>query len=142
MFSKIVEIKSIREEKARLLQLETALSVPSLTDLNLIDTLYGWFREWVAERNCAARSEGVVQRKKFILVILLLYSPATLAGGKMAVGLRDKLAKVLDVRSRSTISDNCSDVVFFFNRYKSFRTEVEEVYGKLSDCLKAKGIRI
>ncbi len=138
MFNKITEIKSIREEKARLSELEMALSAPSLTDLGLIGTLYDWFRECMEQRDCASHPEGVVERKKFILIVLLLYSPATLAGGKMAVGLRDKLSEVLGVRSRSTISDNCSDVVFFFNRYKSFKTEVEAVYTTLTQRLQAK----
>ena len=94
MFSEIAEIKSIREHKSKLSEREKELTEPILTDLDMIGMLYRWFQEIISQKEIF-RSGNVTQRKKFIFIILFLYSPSTLAGGKMKNGLRDKLAEVL-----------------------------------------------
>jgi len=142
MIQKIEEIQAIRIQKSELEKKETILSVPLLSDFTLIDSLYDWFKEGLAERNCPPRSDCVTQRKKFLFIILYLYSPATLAGGKMLKGLRDKLARVLDIHSRTTISDNCADVVFLYNRYRYFKNEVNDLFCFLTNKLGEKGIDI
>ncbi|MDR2968295.1 MAG: hypothetical protein LBV32_01670 [Tannerellaceae bacterium] len=132
----IEEMQAIRIQKSELEKKETILSTPLLTDFTLIDLLYGWFKEGLADGNCPHPSGCVTQRKKFLFLILYFYSPASLAGGKMRNGLRDKLAQVLEMHSRTTISDNCADVVFFYNRYKYFRNEVDDLFYFLTDKLK------
>lgn len=139
-FGKIEEIQAVRIQKNELEKKETALSTPLLTDFALIDSLYHWFKEGLTERNCPSRSDCVTQRKKFLFIILYLYSPATLAGGKMRKGLRDKLARTLEIHSRTTISDNCSDVVFLYNRYKYFKNGVNDLFRFLTDKLATRGI--
>lgn len=114
MFSEIAEIKSIREQKSRLSERERELTKPTLTDLDMIGTLYEWFKEILESRDCPGRVESVTQRKKFIFIVLFLYSPGALAEGKMLAGLREKLAKLFDV-SPVVISNNCRDVVFLYN---------------------------
>lgn len=128
MFSEIAEIKSIREQMARLSEREAELTAPALTDLDRIRTLYEWFKELQSERNCAPREGGVHQRKMFIFIVIFLYSPSTLAGGRMLKGLREELAIVLDMHNRETISNNCSSVVFMYNQYKYFRRDIEGLY--------------
>ena len=49
MFSEIAEIKSIREQKSKLSEREKELTEPTLTDLNMIETLYGWFQEIISQ---------------------------------------------------------------------------------------------
>ena len=114
MFSEIAEIKSIREQKSKLLEREKELTEPILTDLDMIETLYTWFSEIISDRDCPGRVESVTQRKKFLFIVLFLYSPATLAEGKMLSGLREELARLLNV-SPSVISNNCRDIVFLYN---------------------------
>ena len=92
MFSEIAEIKSIREQKSKLSEREKELTEPILTDLDMIGTLYRWFQEIISQKE-TFRLGNVTQRKKFIFIILFLYSPSTLAGGKMMNGLRNKLAE-------------------------------------------------
>lgn len=128
MFSEIAEIKSIREQKSRLSEREAELTAPTLTDLDRIRTLYEWFKELQSERICAPREGGVHQRKMFIFIVIFLYSPSTLAGGRMLKGLREELAIVLDMHNRETISNNCSSVVFMYNQYKYFRRDIEVLY--------------
>ena len=136
MFSEIAEIKSIREQKSKLSEREKELTEPTLTDLNMIETLYGWFQEIISQKEMF-RLGNVTQRKKFIFIILFLYSPSTLAGGKMKNGLRNKLAEVLGVSAQTAISDNLNYLVFSYQLYKYFRQDVDWIYGEILERLKA-----
>lgn len=131
MFSKISELKTIREEKAKLSVREAELSKPKLTDLAMIATLYEWFKEILAGRDCAPRAESVIQRKKFIFIVLYLYSPSALAGGKMAQGVRKRISKVLGLGAASAVSDNVASVLFFYNQYLDFHRDVDWIYAKI-----------
>ena len=139
-FDKIIRIKKIRIEKSELSDEENKLTTPPLTDRNLIPEIYNAFRELLEERDCAPNIESVIQRKKFIFIILYLFSPSTLAGGKMTPGLRDDLAEVLGVHSKSTISDNCADVVFLYQNYADFSDDITCLYIRIMERLKAKGV--
>lgn len=135
MFSEIAEIKSIREQKSKLSEREKELTKPILTDLDMIGMLYRWFQEIISQKEIF-RSGDVTQRKKFIFIILLLYSPSTLAGGRMKNGLRDKLAEVLGVNAQTTISNNRNNLVFSYQLYKYFRQDVDWIYGEMMERIK------
>lgn len=135
MFSEIAEIKSIREQKSKLSEREKELTEPTLTDLNMIETLYGWFQEIISQKEMF-RLGNVTQRKKFIFIILFLYSPNTLAGGKMKNGLRNKLAEVLGVSAQTAISDNRNSLVFSYQLYKYFRQDVDWVFTEMMKRVK------
>lgn len=138
-FSSIVELKSIREQKSRLSERENELSRPFLSDYSLIPTLYAWFKEILANRDCPPNPESVNQRKKFLFIILFLYSPSVLAGGKMPDGLRDALCRTLGMNTGSTISKNCADVVFLYQNYKDFRQDIEYLYAKILERINGYG---
>lgn len=140
MFSEISELKTIREQKSRLSEREAELTQPMLTNLGMVEELYEWFKEILASRNCPPNIESVTQRKKFIFIVLYLYCPSALAGGKMAKGLREKLSEILGVKAPSTISNNITNVVFIYNQYKNFRRDVEWVYSEIVSRLKQKEI--
>ena len=135
MFSEIAEIKSIREQKSKLSEREKELTEPILTDLDMIGTLYRWFQELIFQKE-TFRLGNVTQRKKFIFIILFLYSPSTLAGGKMMNGLRNKLAEVLGVSAQTAISDNRNNLVFSYQLYKYFRQDVDWIYGEMMERIK------
>lgn len=139
-FDKIIRIKKIRIEKSELSDEENKLTTPSITDKSLIPEIYNVFRELLDERGCAPNIESVIQRKKFIFIILYLFSPSTLAGGKMASGLRDYLADILGIYSKSTISDNCSDIVFLYQNYADFSDDIAWLYNRIVERLKEKGL--
>ena len=138
-FSSIVELKSIREQKSRLSERENELSRPFLSDYSLIPTLYAWFKEILANRDCPPNPESVNQRKKFLFIILFLYSPSVLAGGKMPDGLRDALCRTLGMNTGSTISKNCADVVFLYQNYKDFRQDIEYLYAEILERINGYG---
>lgn len=139
-FSSIVELKSIREQKSMLSEREQELSSPILTDFSLIPEIYSWFREILSETNCPPNIDSVFQRKKFLFIIMFLFAPSVLAGGKMPFGLRDELSKTLEVYSKSTISDNCANVVFLYQNYSDFRRDIEYLYNQILERLKFKGL--
>lgn len=137
-FSSIMELKAIREQKSRLSERENELSSPILTDFELIPEVYSWFKEILSERSCPPNIESVTQRKKFLFIILFLFAPSVLAGGKMKSGLREKLAMVLKIQSKSTISDNISSIVFIYQNYPTFRKDIEHLYIRIIERLKIK----
>lgn len=139
-FSSIAELKAIREQKSRLTERERELSAPVLTDLSLIPEVYGWFREIQTERDCPPNPESVTQRKKFLFIVLFLFSPSVLAGGRLPNGIRTELAKVFPRLHPCVISNNISDVVFLYQNYKDFRQDIDSLYNQILERLKVKGL--
>lgn len=133
MFSKIAEIKSIREDISRLSERETELTKPILTDLSFIETLYEWFKEIVSSGPKRYRS---IQQKEFIFIILFMYSPGTLAGGKMKSGLREELGKSIGVKTASAISNKINEIVFMYKLYKYFRSDLNRIYTEILNRIK------
>lgn len=136
-FSSIAELKAIREQKSRLTERERELSAPVLTDLSLIPEVYGWFREIQTERDCPPNPESVTQRKKFLFIVLFLFSPSVLAGGRLPNGIRTELAKVFPGLHPSVISNNISDVAFLYQNYKDFRQDIDSLYTEIVKHLRA-----
>ena len=139
-FNKIIRLKKIRIEKSELSEEENALTAPVLKDKSLIHEIYKIFIELLNERGCPPNIDSVTQRKKFIFIILYLFSPSLFAGGKMTAGLRPEIAKVLGIQSECTISDNCTDVVFLYQNYGDFSGDIEYLYTEILNRLKFKGL--
>ncbi len=138
-FSAVSELKSIREQKSRLSEREQELSEPMLHDYSLLEEIYGWFKEVLSGVTLPPDVDSPTQRKKFIFIVLFLYSPSTLAGGKMKVGLRNKIAEVTGCTG-TLISHNCEDVTFFYQQYKSHRQDIDYLYTEIVNRLKFKGL--
>ena len=138
-FSSIAELKSIREQKSRISEREAELSTPILHDYELISEIYEWFKELLSEQPLPPNVNSPIQRKKFIFIVLFLYSPRTLAGGKMKVGLRDKIAEVTGC-TNTLISHNIDDVTFFYQQYKSHRKDIDYLYTEIVKRLRVKGL--
>ena len=116
------------------------LTAPILKDKSLIHEIYKIFIELLNERGCPPNIDSVTQRKKFIFIILYLFSPSSLAGGKMTAGLREEMSRVLGIQSKSTISDNCADVVFLYQNYGDFSEDIEHIYTEILNRLRIKGL--
>ena len=139
-FNKIIRLKKIQELSELRKKEENALTAPILKDKSLIHEIYKIFVELLNERGCPPNIDSVTQRKKFIFIILYLFSPSSLAGGKMTAGLRPELARVLGVQSECTISDNCADVVFLYQNYGDFSGDIEYLYTEIVNRLRIKGL--
>lgn len=139
-FSSIVELKSIREQKSRLSERETELSSPILTDLKLIPEIYTWFKEILSTANIHINSDNVSQRKKFLFIVLFLFAPSVLAGGRLPNGIRAEISGVFPDVSPCVISNNIADVSFIYQQYKDFRQDIEYLYNQIIERLKNKGL--
>lgn len=137
-FSSIVELKSIREQKSRLSEREQELASPILTDLSLIPEIYDWFKELLAGMDCPPNLESVTQRKKFLFIVLFLFAPSVLAGGRLPNGIRAEIAGVFPDVSPCVISNNIADVSFIYQQYKDFRQDIEYLYNQIIERLKNK----
>lgn len=139
-FSSIMELKAIREQKSRLSEREQELSLPILTDLSLIQELYQWFREILSEIDCPPNPYSVTQRKKFLFIVLFLFAPSVLAGGRLPNGIRAEISGVFPDVSPCVISNNIADVSFIYQQYKDFRQDIEFIYNQVLEKLKIKGL--
>lgn len=139
-FSSIVELKAIREQKSRLSEREQELSAPMLTDFALIPEIYSWFKEILSQSDCPPNFESVTQRKKFLFIVLFLFAPSVLAGGRLPNGIRAEIAGVFPDVSPCVISNNIADVSFIYQQYKDFRQDIEYLYNKILERLKVKGL--
>ena len=129
-FSSIVELKSIREQKSRLSEREQELSSPILTDFSLI----------LSGADCPPNPESVTQRKKFLFIVLFLFTPSVLAGGRLPNGIRAEISGVFPDVSPCVISNNIADVSFIYQQYKDFRQDIEYLYCQIVERLKSKGL--
>lgn len=139
-FSSIVELKSIRERKKELTERENELTAPELKDLELIPVLYKWFKEIIEESPCPANVDCVTQRKKFLFIVLFLYAPSVLAGGRLPNGIRTEMSNIFSGVSPCVISNNIADISFIFQRYKDFRKDIEYLYGQIIHRLESQGL--
>lgn len=109
-FSSIMELKAIREQKSRLSEREQELSSPVLCDTSLIPQIYFWFKEILSDADCPPNPESVTQRKKFLFIVLFLFAPSVLAGGRLPNGIRAEISGVFPDVSPCVISNNIADV--------------------------------
>ena len=137
-FSSIMELKAIREQKSRLSEREQELSSPVLTDLSLIPQIYGWFKDILAGMDFPPNPESVTQRKKFLFIVLFLFAPSVLAGGRLPNGIRAEISGVFPDVSPCVISNNIADVSFIYQPYKDFRQDIEYLYNQIVERLKVK----
>jgi hypothetical protein len=135
MFENIDKIKKLKEEKRKIEAEIKELTEPFITDRSLMPIIYDWFKEILSCRTCAPNPESTHQRKKFLFIILKLYCPGFFSGDKMPSGLRKEIAKCLHMAAESTISSNCSDILFISRHYKNVGSDIEKLYSEIVERL-------
>lgn len=121
-------IEALIKERAEINAKLSLLSEPTLHDIERIDEFYLNYRKLFARRGIPHQSEWVYSRKKFLFVIIYLYSPSALVGHKLRRGLRDKLARLFGLNAPSTISDNVVNLMSDYVNYRDFRRDVHILY--------------
>ena len=129
-FSSISELKHIREQKSRLSEREAELVSPILTNLECIPYIYELFKNIVRTMNIPLREE-IIQRKEFLFIVLFLFVPSVLAGGRIPNGVRKALEHVFPKVKPCTISNTIADVFFLYQQYKYFRSDIEIIYKEM-----------
>ncbi|OUP37284.1 hypothetical protein [Bacteroides sp. An19] len=137
-FSSIFELITIREQKSRLTAREEELMSPILTDMELVPVIFRWYCGIVGNSGVPERRKAAEFRQKFIFIILFLYSPSTLAGGKMKIGLRDKITEVTG-GTGTLISHSYTDLMFRYQMYKGYREEIDSIYKAITGLLRENG---
>ena len=115
-------------ETARLCQREfNDVFASTLNDLSLIPYIYKWYRDCAAENKFSSDRRNN-NYKQFIFIILLLYSPASLFGGKIRNDLRTSIADLLHLRANTIVYHMRDRVVVWIGTYKIFADEVAIAY--------------
>lgn len=133
-FQKLIDLKKTREDIANLKEYERTLSAPLSPNTDIVKRAYEIFTDILSDRICAPNIESVTQRKKFLFIILYIFAPGVLIGDVMPKGFRRMLSEILNVH-KTVISDNCNDIVFLYQNYKSFSDDVEDLYNEIRNRL-------
>lgn len=124
----IETIKRIEKARAALRQAivdnELATS-PRLKDLALIPKIYEIFK------GIKGGDITVNDRKEFIFVVIYLYAPQKLFGGKMPHGMRRAIANVAGITCASFISSTCAELLILYTTYDDFQQEVDRLLNKV-----------
>lgn len=129
-FERIEHIKNLIRRRDELSAEIGALCSPRLTDTSLMPAIYSALVE-ITHLTGRRMTDTVMLRYKFLFIVLYLYSPYTLAGGRIPTGLRSEIGRVLGLRSDSVISDNCRNIVFMYRTYESFRRDIGYLYREI-----------
>lgn len=128
------ELITIHQRKLELENKEAELSTPKLTDQELIPMIFEWFSE-LSHCNTATGQLTSDEKIQFLFVIMKLYSPISLAGGRTVKGLRDKMAKIYGYTSPSGVSNNIKKMMDMYSFYRPFQKVVHTYYEAIIDRL-------
>lgn len=122
----LTTLSSIKQQQQVLEAKKRDLTTPILSDLSLIPSLYDWFVEYITPMELRP-SEITRRRKQFVLIILYLYAPSALNGGRLCRGIRGTLARLFRMKTPSAISNMASDLAWQYQQYADFREETDEL---------------
>ena len=132
---KIAALKTMRNKVLELSQIFEELGEPILTDLALLPTIHEAYKRVYARRGCPQDAMLVRNRKKFIMVVLYLYSPKALAGDRMRMGLRKIISELFGLTTSTPISDNSASLIIEYNAYADFRRDVDLILNEVFEAL-------
>ena len=130
-FSNVIRLKALRVDKSKLLEKESILSKPLLTNRSLIKNIHKEFESYLCGEDSKHGGSNVYRRKMFIFIILYLYAPSTFVGDKIPSGLRSELANVLGLSSACLISIETNRLMFLYQNYRDFKDKIDSLFPKL-----------
>lgn len=133
----ISRIREISRLKKMLDLEESILSSPTIEDVGKIDEVFGYCREGYMELHPGSGMERRTISRQFLFIILYFFSPKALSGGKMRVGIRDNLARLLETTAEN-VSHYSSDLMFLYETYEDFSSDVNELFSYVVKRLKSK----
>lgn len=137
IFKQINDISETKEALRRLQMEYNVLITPVLNDISLIPAIYEWYKEISIDTDINNRDSRTVFMQCFIFIVVLFYSPQSLVGGKLLIGIREKLAILLQYNSPTSISNVIPNLMFFYNNYQSYRDRINTAFEYISDKLKS-----
>jgi hypothetical protein len=139
MLNEILQLREAQKEKEGLMMREKELKTPVLSDLSFIPTLYGWFLEILNDIPLPPNPDSVLQRKKFLFAVVLLYSPATFCGDLTKAGLCTELAKLFHL-SRGSVLRDISSMLLYYENYRDYAEGAEWIYREFVRRLEAASV--
>lgn len=135
---KVAALKKLRDKVRELSDTMKELGEPILDDLALLPTIYEAYKRVFQRRGCPDDVTSVRNRKKFLMVVLYLYSPKALAGDRMRMGLRKKVSELFGLTTSTPISDNCAGLIVQYRAYADFRRDVDLIFQEVLNTLEDK----
>lgn len=132
---KVTALRTLREKVAELSDVMKELGEPILEDLTLLPEIYEAYKRVFSRRGRPDEAMSVRNRKKFLMVVLYLYSPKALAGDRMRMGLRKKVSELFGLTTSTPISDNCSGLIVQYRAYADFRRDVDIIFQEVLESL-------
>lgn len=130
-YNRICEIRRLREQAIDLFCKANLLSEPVLKSSGGLTRVYEIFIDHMTGKYRSVNIESPIHRKRFLAVALFLYSPGTMAGCKMKIGLREQLATIMKLKTHTTVSSYIGSLMVLYHSYRSFRNDVEEILEKV-----------
>lgn len=125
---KLEELREVRNRQEELKKIENELVRPVITNLSLIGDLYEQFQQLTADMN---RWNKYSKRRMFLFIVVWLYSPASFVSERLASGVREEITKVLNLKSRTIVSNEMHNLLFVYQTYKQFRKDTNYVFQQL-----------
>lgn len=125
----IMELMRIREQKSKLSDRETELVQARINDYSLIPRVKDLYFRFLSDTG------RKYNRKILLFVLLFLFSPSVLAGGRLSKGFRRELSKIFPDIRPCVISNDISDLFFQYQHYKDFREEAKASYKSIIEGL-------
>ena len=132
---KVTALRTLREKVAELSDVMKELGEPILEDLTLLPEIYEAYKRVFSRRGRPDEAMSVRNRKKFLMVVLYLYSPKALAGDRMRMGLRKKVSELFSLTTSTPISDNCAGLIVQYRAYADFRRDVDLIFQEVINSL-------
>ena len=104
-----------------------------LTDLSLIPRLYEEYNR-IAEENGFRGDLRNGNHKQFLMVLLLLYCPECVFGGRISRPFRNAVSSVLHLKSSHIVYSMRDKSAVWYRNYKTFAVEVDLAYSTISKC--------
>ena len=133
--TKLSRLMQVMREKAYIENEEKALSAPMVEDLDFLGNIYDIFSVSLLEVNPNAHPDSFKSRKKFLFVVLYVFSPSTLVGKKLRAGIRNKVSDVLGYVGPNNVSHLAEDLLFLYSNYQVFKRDVDYILGKVDAYL-------
>ncbi len=119
----ILELTSCKQRMDEAAAELARLSAPRLTDLTLLPHLYALYLAHSPLRPAMSRSDVTLHRRIFVTLVLRVFQPLALVGGKMRPGLRAALAATLGI-GPGTLSGDLHDIPFLLRHDSLFADTV------------------
>lgn len=135
-------IQDVRNKQNQIRTLKRELNIslePKLKDTDIIDVIFEWYKDIYPIDNNQGRNFNTHYILCFMFIIILFYSPRVLIGARMRLGIRSKMAQLLNY-TPCTISSYLQKVEFFYDKYKDYRDTINFCYSEIYKRLLEEGI--